>query len=190
MEIYLVRHTRVDVAKGICYGKSDVGLATSFEQDIQQVKQKISSELSHYLVHSSPLQRCKLLAEALNESDESILFDARWQEMDFGDWELKLWNDIPTDESHEWMQDFVNMPAPNGESFIRMAARVQSVWEDLLRQDSEKQVVVCHGGVVRLILCLVLDLDLKNAFKIEIDYGSITKISYSPHWTKVQYVNR
>lgn len=34
MKLYLVRHTRVDVPSGICYGQTDVPLADSFETEM------------------------------------------------------------------------------------------------------------------------------------------------------------
>ena len=42
----------------------------------------------------------------------------RLMEMNFGDWEMKNWNDIPPEQLNPWMEDFVNIRASNGESFI------------------------------------------------------------------------
>ena len=45
MKITLIRHTRVAVETGICYGWSDVGVAPSFETEASRVK-KLSSGAS------------------------------------------------------------------------------------------------------------------------------------------------
>jgi len=34
MEIYLIRHTTPDVAKGICYGQTDLDVANTFEEEV------------------------------------------------------------------------------------------------------------------------------------------------------------
>ena len=54
MKITLIRHTRVAVETGICYGWSDVGVAPSFETEASRVKENISNERFD-IVYSSPL---------------------------------------------------------------------------------------------------------------------------------------
>ena len=44
MKITLIRHTRVAVETGICYGWSDVGVAPSFETEASRVKENICNE--------------------------------------------------------------------------------------------------------------------------------------------------
>ena len=41
MKIYLVRHTRVDMPAGICYGNSDVALAETFEEEARKVREQL-----------------------------------------------------------------------------------------------------------------------------------------------------
>lgn len=53
MKITLIRHTRVAVETGICYGWSDVGVAPSFETEASRVKENISNE-QFDIVYSSP----------------------------------------------------------------------------------------------------------------------------------------
>ena len=43
MNIYLIRHTSVDVPKGMCYGQSDVPLRSTFEEEAAAVKAGIAS---------------------------------------------------------------------------------------------------------------------------------------------------
>ncbi len=43
MTIYLIRHTKVAVKPGICYGQSDVGLADSFNKEAKIIQDKISN---------------------------------------------------------------------------------------------------------------------------------------------------
>jgi alpha-ribazole phosphatase len=96
MDVYLVRHTTPDVDSGVCYGQADVGLADSFESEWLILRSKLA-HLATPVVFSSPLQRCAKLAQrAVDHFNFSSPFiDARLMELNFGDWELKAWQDIP-----------------------------------------------------------------------------------------------
>ena len=79
MQLYLIRHPRPDVAPGLCYGRSDLTLA----EDAAVVAAALRSLLpGNVPVFSSPLTRCRLLAEALHPAPQ---FDSRLLELDFGD---------------------------------------------------------------------------------------------------------
>ena len=58
MNVTLIRHTRVNVAPGMCYGRTDVDVAASFPEEAERVRTAIS-EQRFDAVWSSPLQRCR-----------------------------------------------------------------------------------------------------------------------------------
>jgi alpha-ribazole phosphatase len=41
MDIYLIRHTSVDVPKGLCYGQSNVSLTKTFEEEAKVIQKKL-----------------------------------------------------------------------------------------------------------------------------------------------------
>ena len=41
MQIYLVRHTTPDIGHDTCYGRKDIVLAASFEQEASEVLEKL-----------------------------------------------------------------------------------------------------------------------------------------------------
>lgn len=49
-----MRHTTPDIEKGICYGQFDIGLASIFETEVEEVLIDIPDEIK---VYSSPLFR-------------------------------------------------------------------------------------------------------------------------------------
>ena len=53
MEIYLIRHTTPDVAKGICYGQTDLALTATFPEEAEHVLKQLPPDLD--VVYSSPL---------------------------------------------------------------------------------------------------------------------------------------
>ncbi|SFA73558.1 alpha-ribazole phosphatase [Flavobacterium swingsii] len=174
MEVYLVRHTETVCEKGICYGQADVEIQDDYLSLFESIKTKIPSNA---IVYSSPLKRCTVLANHISEGNFKT--DSRLMEMNFGDWELKKWNDIPEDEMNPWMQDFVNVPVPNGESFVQLYERVNTFFDEIKNTNpSNPVVIITHAGVIRSVLCKISNLLLQDAFQNKVDFGEVKKINF------------
>lgn len=173
MNIYLIRHTKVAVAKGICYGQTDVKLADSFIKESEIINTQLK-DIIFDKIYSSPLTRCKRLAKKLFKSE--IIYDDRLMEMNFGEWELQEWDKIQHPDIDRWMTDFVNTPCPNGESFLEMHKRVESFIGDLIIEECKNIAIVSHGGPIRNFITHIKNEDLIDAFKNEINYGEIIKL--------------
>lgn len=171
MEIYLVRHTETVCEKGICYGQADVDVKEPYSDIFQEIKNQLPTDA---IVYSSPLNRCKKLAEFISDA---ILFDERLMEMNFGNWELQPWNDIPLVEMQPWMDDFVSVQVPNGESFEQLHHRVGGFYSELLQKKENKIILICHAGTIRSFLSHHHQTNLKNAFSLySVNYGEVFKI--------------
>ncbi|WP_166921910.1 alpha-ribazole phosphatase [Flavobacterium poyangense] len=176
MEIYLVRHTETVCEKGICYGQSDVALAKPFDLVFENIISQLPQEA---ILFSSPLQRCVILANYIRSKIETISYqeDKRLMEMNFGDWEMKNWNDIQPEQLNPWMEDFVTIRATNGESFIELHARTTEFFsEQISKKTSKPIIIVTHAGVIRSLLCHHTALPLKDAFENKVDFGQVIKI--------------
>ncbi|RTZ07469.1 alpha-ribazole phosphatase [Flavobacterium sp. GSP6] len=172
MEVYLVRHTETVCEKGICYGQADVALLEPYEQQFEAIKAQIPAES---IVYSSPLNRCVELANFL--SSTKIQMDSRLMEMNFGDWELKNWDSVPVIDFTPWMNDFVHVRVPNGESFTDLHDRVSDFLDNGLPKKTIKPIViVTHAGVIRSILCKITKLPLRDAFQNKVNFGAVIKI--------------
>ncbi|HSD14044.1 MAG TPA: histidine phosphatase family protein, partial [Flavobacterium sp.] len=105
--------------------------------------------------------------------------DARLMEMNFGNWEMKKWDDINPEELNPWMKDYVHIKVPNGESFTELYNRVVDFAETAFHSDVKKPiVVVSHAGVIRSFLCKINNLPLKEAFQNKVEFGSVVKIQW------------
>ncbi|MEM8926703.1 MAG: alpha-ribazole phosphatase [Bacteroidota bacterium] len=170
MEVYLVRHTTPDIAKGICYGQSDIPLAKTFLDESKTVLAELPDSVD--MVYSSPLQRCFELAQLIPH--QKMEQHAHLMEMDFGDWEMKPWSGIPKHELDPWMEDFVNHQVPNGESMTMLSYRVNQWYKELLTTSCKKVAVVTHAGPIRVILSIVNQTPLALAFEqYPINYGQV-----------------
>lgn len=186
MDIYLIRHTQTASAEGLCYGQSDIGLAISFPEEVEILHDKLPQLLDECRVFTSPLTRCLQLAETLSDS---VIVDNRLQELYFGDWEGKRFDDIDQVALRNWADNFSTAVPPNGESFSDLYQRTGEFWQELLANPSEQVIVVTHAGVIRALLARVLSLPLANAFQFRIDDGSVHKLRYVENYIYLEYVN-
>ncbi len=187
MDIYLVRHTIV-APSGICYGQQDVPLATSFPQDAVAVREKLPGNIHEWPCYTSPSQRCQQLARHL--VGEKFRTDARLMELSFGAWENRPWDSISADEMASWSTDFVHVAPPDGESFAAMAQRSQDFWHDLKQGAPQSSLIITHAGWIRAFVCQVLELSLRQAFHMQIDYGGVTRVRRHHGVFRVEFLNR
>lgn len=173
MKITLVRHTAVDVPTGICYGQTDVPVATTFDQEAAMVKQKIQND-QFDIAFSSPLKRCVQLAAFCGVSP--ICIDDRLKEMDFGAWEMMRWDRIDDPQLAIWYNDWQNECATNGESFNQLIERTKYFIKDLLLQQKEQVLVFTHAGVIRAFLICLKMISPSDAFNIQVKFGEVITI--------------
>src|SRR6188508_2278899 len=141
MEVYLVRHTETICEKGICYGQSDVGIREPFDAIFEAILNQLPQDA---ILYSSPLQRCAILAQHIQENTkiESVIEDSRLMEMNFGDWELKSWDSIPRKVLDPWMENFVTVNVPNGESFVDLDSRVRDFLDNGISKTHNKPIII------------------------------------------------
>ncbi len=152
MRIYLVRHPKPDVAPGICYGRTDVDV-TAADQALV-LPSLVSAIPKRIPVFSSNALRCAGLAASLAgalESDAPVQ-DPRLAEMDFGNWEMRAWNDIPRAEIDAWNGDLAGYRPGGGENVLEVAQRVSAFHDELLASGHDSAALVCHAGTMRLLM--------------------------------------
>ena len=173
MEIYLIRHTTPNIAKGICYGQTDLDITETFEDETAAIIPHLPKHIPS--VYSSPLQRCKKLAESLFPN-HTIELHKDLMELDCGSWEMQEWNAIPKPEIQPWMDDFIHVAVPNGESYLQMHERVINRFEWICKQ-TKPAVIVAHGGVLRSIVSHITNTPLKDSFDtFSFQYGCVVKL--------------
>ena len=168
MEIVLVRHTSVGVPKGTCYGWSDVPVAETFEAEAAETKKSLG-DAPFDAVFSSPLTRARKLAAYCGWP--SPVVDDRLKEMNMGDWEMKLFDEIEDENLQRWYDDYMHLAATGGESFPDLFARVSSFLDELKTKPYRRVAVFAHGGV---LICAGIYGGLfpeEDCFKHLVPYG-------------------
>lgn len=176
MQLTIVRHTRVDVPKGICYGNTDVPLAATYEEDMRQVTDKLRGE-TFDAVYSSPLTRCRLLAEKICP-DADIQTDGRLMELNFGKWEMTAWETVyATEEGKSWFADFLRAPCPNGGSYTEMEQNVISFLDELKGKKYQNVLIVTHAGVIRTFDSILNNKTPEESFSSLLEYGAVLRFN-------------
>ena len=142
MILHLIRHPPPAIEAGVCYGRLDI--PASVERSLVE---RLQAALPPGLpVWSSPLQRCRRLAECLHAQPS---FDDRLAEMNFGAWEGRAWDAIARGELDAWAADVAGYAPPGGESPTAVQQRALAFVAGL---DVAEAVIVTHAGVIRMLL--------------------------------------
>ena len=174
MEFFLGIFTSVDIPAGYAYGQTDVPLRPSFEDEAEAVKKNLSGH-TFDKVWSSPLTRCTRLAAYCGYPDAEK--EARIKEISFGEWEMKSWDELSSDpRSEAWFNDWINVPAPSGESLQDQYTRVSHFLNEIRESDLQKVCIFAHGGVLTCARVYAGEYDLKEAFKNVPSYGTVIRL--------------
>ncbi|MCO6026546.1 alpha-ribazole phosphatase family protein [Prevotella cerevisiae] len=196
MKVILIRHTRVGVPPGTCYGWTDVPVAETFPQEAEATAKKLEEIITqdgvrHPLdaVYVSPLSRARKLAAFCGYASKGFPahpgrelgqahVDERLKEMNMGKWEMQRYDDIPKNDPFilEWYKDYMHLACTGGESFPQLYNRISSFLDELREKPYRQVALFAHGGV---LICAGIYGKLftpEEAFEHETDYGGIETI--------------
>lgn len=166
MRLWLIRHPPPAVPPGICYGATDLPLAEDPAAHAGRLAPWLPKDVPLF---SSPLQRCRKLAEALHPAP---LLDHRLREIDFGAWEMQAWDNLERALLDAWARDPFHFQPPGGEAVAALRARVA----DFLASLPGEAVLVTHAGVIKV--CVALLTGEEDWFGLRFDYGSLTLLEH------------
>lgn len=178
MELYLIRHTSVAVAKGTCYGITDVALNDTFESEAEEVKARLEG-LRFDAAFTSSLSRAVRLAAYCGYADAEK--DERLKELNFGEWEMKSFDYLYANDVRfrEWCEgDYVNLPSPGGESLAQQMERFRQFVEEKKKQGYQRIAAFCHGGILACGLIMAGQATRENALAVVPPYGSVVNLTF------------
>ena len=175
MRVFLIRHPPAAVAPDVCYGASDVDLADDVRECAARLREVLPARLP---VFSSPLRRCRRLAEALHQAPR---YDARLREMHFGTWELQPWNRIERLELDAWAASPLTYTPPGGESVQALQARVAAFLVERIGSGRQDFAAVTHAGVMRIVAAQLQGLDLATCLGLRFGHGELARFEV-PAW--------
>jgi alpha-ribazole phosphatase len=177
--LYLLRHGRlINTEKGIINGMLDTPLSKEGKKEMLRWA-GIFKPGFFSVVISSDLKRTKDPAKILCDKLKcplEIYPDLR--EINAGSWEGRRYADVMTEEQAYFskrMSDPVRVLFPGGENLMMLKKRVKKRMDRIIKaHEGENILIVSHAGVIRTILLSYLGISLKNFFKFEIDFASLS----------------
>ncbi len=169
MLCYLVRHGKDDdTVRG---GWSNHGLIAEGVQQIRELAKELQKEnLKVQCIYSSDLKRAEesatILADALNVP---VVYDAGFREVNNG--ELAGMKNELANKKYPglfWSSLDYEQCYPGGESPEMFYNRVRNAWTKLkkeLIQNQKNAMLVTHGGVIEVILCIENHIEFSNKGK-------------------------
>jgi len=175
MEVIMIRHTTPDVPTGTCYGQSDVPLKETFEEEAAVAKAALDACGPVDYAYTSPLSRCTRLAAYCGYADAQR--DARLMEINFGEWEMKVFDDIIDPHLQAWFSDHIHTQVTGGESFMQQCERVSRFLDELRQQAWRRVVIFAHGGVLVAAQVYAGLVTPEEAFSVLPPFGGLIRIS-------------
>jgi alpha-ribazole phosphatase len=180
MRIFLVRHgqTAANVS-GVFYGSTDLSLSPQGIAQSQRVAGYLSGvAFGHTRV--SALQRSQQTARLIVPTADDVHVDARLNELDFGEWEMRHFSDIEKESPaswQRWMDDWQNATPDGGEAFPHFAARVRAAADEMSQlQQREDTLIVAHQGALSLMLATWLGMPVAAMWHFPFSHDAYTVV--------------
>lgn len=172
MRVFLIRHPRPAVAAGICYGQTDLALA----DDALACAARLRGQLPPGgILYTSPLRRCRELAEALHPEPRT---DTRLREIHFGDWEMRSWESIGRQALAAWAADPLEHAPPGGESVAMLRRRVAEFMVERQAEGCAALILVTHAGVMKVLSGMAQGLAEEEWMNLQFDYGEVLPLIF------------
>jgi alpha-ribazole phosphatase len=192
--LLLVRHGETEGQSSLRYwGRTDVALDKSGLRQAELLRDRLAGEKIAYIC-SSPLKRAQetaiLIASRHNQAVE-VCRDLK--EIDFGDLEGLNYTEIQArfpEVARLWSIRSEKLVYPGGESVADLEERVASVAARFGKGNPAGTVlVVAHAGVLRSLICQLLELEPKHRWSIRLDLASLSIVETFPEMNILSLLN-
>jgi len=192
--LLLIRHAEVEERYQQVFGGR-------IDMDISPRGREQSEALASYLkrrkidaLFASPMKRVQqtLSPYANNGSPRSVVLP-ELREVDFGDWTGHGWNGVRTRfglSAYSWIDQLDCGGIANAENILVFRERIAGALAAIRQTpDSSTVAVFCHGGVIRMMLALLLDLPFPKTNGFAVDYASVTELALKSDRNEIQSLN-
>ncbi|MDP2893144.1 MAG: histidine phosphatase family protein [Sulfurimonas sp.] len=176
MKLTLVRHTEVEERYQNCYnGHNEIGLSKKGYMQAKELAKKLDI-LGFDAVFCSDLPRAK---ETLKHSlhAKNAIFTDKLREKSWGKHEGLSFDEIISDGEIKYVDFLQWIEALDGEPHEEYIKRVEQFFFEFLPSlNKESVLVITHAGVIRVLLSIINNITLEEAFAIKVENGSLTML--------------
>ncbi|MBI3876467.1 MAG: histidine phosphatase family protein [Verrucomicrobia bacterium] len=193
-KLYLLRHGEVETRyHRIFGGRIDMELSPRGHEQARTLAEWLRT-VHFNAIYASPMKRAQQTLAPLQHqypAPTHTLADLR--EVDFGEWTGLSWQQVHDKykvSAFEWLELLERAAIPNAESTRQLRARVEPCLRKILAECPGQTVaVVCHGGVIRMLLAILLQLPVPKLAHFDIEYASVTAVECLAHRAEVELLN-
>jgi broad specificity phosphatase PhoE len=192
--LLLIRHGEVEARyQGIFGGRIDMNLSPRGRRQAKILADYLRGKTID-AIYASPMKRVQqTLAPTLKKHGGQQTIFSGLREVDFGDWTGLNWETVRDKFNfavHEWLDQIEKPGAPKGESGKTFRARVEPCLREIVEKHRGQNVAIfCHGGVIRMLLAILIDVPLPKTNAFEVEYASITQVALHPHMAEIELLN-
>ncbi|WP_395742450.1 histidine phosphatase family protein [Prosthecobacter sp.] len=198
LQLYLIRHGEVEEKYHKVFGGSriDMGLSPLGLKQGEAVAQWLKDTKIDALYASPMLRVQQTLAPLAKQRGMQPTLLPGLREIDFGDWTGHRWDEVQTHfgaSAFDWLEIIQSNGIANGETIDSLLTRVRDCLLQIIQAHPHQHVAVfCHGGIIRAIIALLLEMPLMHMAHFNIEYGSISMVELLPerkHAVEIELLN-
>lgn len=193
MRLLLARHGETGAQySGRYIGSTDLPLSEIGKEQARRLADVLpTTGLSRCLC--SPMRRTRETAQlALDGRECPIEMLDVLREIDFGRWEGLSFPEIVVRDQRlvtEWQQDPLAFHFPGGEQTGDFRQRIEAGLQGIISLSDDSVLVVCHGGVIRAMLCSLLGISFTHYLSFAIAPAALTVIEVDGQRGVLQALN-
>ncbi len=192
--LHFVRHAEVDEAYHEVFGgRIDMELSPLGHEQAKCLA-KFLGRRTFDRIYLSPMIRVRQTAKPLLDvlgRQAQVVDDLR--EVDFGVWTGHKWDEIQEKfglDAEDWLLHLENGDVAEAESVDGCRSRIRGSLGRIMKEGvGEDVLVLCHGGVIRMLLSLLLDEPFSKMDRFEIDFASLSVIEHRSRRAEIKLLN-
>lgn len=173
-KLVFLRHGEIEGSASRYIGVTNAHLSEKGREQITGLASRLDGENFDRVI-CSPFDRCRETVQLLNRP-EHIVFDERIREIDFGLWESKTFTYIKEqfpEAVSQWSNGTPEFRFPKGEKIDEFQKRIADFAQSLYSLKEERLLIVTHGGVIRHLICTLLNIPMANYLYFRVNYGRL-----------------
>jgi broad specificity phosphatase PhoE len=198
MQLYFIRHGEVEEKYHKVFGGSRIDMCLS------PLGLKQGEAVAAWLkdvkldgLYASPMLRVQqTLAPLAKQHGMQPELMTGLREIDFGDWTGSRWDEVQKNfgvSAFDWLEIIESNGIANGEDIGGLKSRVQECLLKIIHAHPHQKVAIfCHGGIIRVMIALLLEVPLAHLAHFNIEYGSISMVELLPerkHAVEIELLN-
>jgi broad specificity phosphatase PhoE len=192
--LLFIRHAEVESRyQGVFGGQIDMDLSPRGHEQATALAKYLQTQTVS-AIYASPMKRAQqtLRPWVVNGVPQPVILP-ELREVDFGDWTGLSFGQVQARHgvsAWEWLDQLEAAAIPNAECAESFRVRVEPCLRRIIRDHPGQQVaLVCHGGVIRMLLAILLEMPLSRMGAFQIEYASVTQVALRPEQTELQLLN-